>query len=66
MATVSKEPEFIRLLDASGSRVLDSVSTEYEDSFCLDSFGELATDAQDTEPQGKGLVGNIHDSPIES
>ncbi|KAI8809778.1 hypothetical protein BJ742DRAFT_852555 [Cladochytrium replicatum] len=31
----------IRLLDSGGEKVLDSVSAEYEDSFCLDTFGDL-------------------------
>ncbi|KAJ3129953.1 hypothetical protein HK098_007219 [Nowakowskiella sp. JEL0407] len=33
--------DLIRLLDSSGEKVLDSVLCEYEDSFCLESFGEL-------------------------
>ncbi|KAJ3373278.1 hypothetical protein GGF31_000711 [Allomyces arbusculus] len=37
----AREPEFIRLLDPSGATVLDSVAVDYEDSFCLDTFGEL-------------------------
>ncbi|KAI9220567.1 hypothetical protein BC828DRAFT_398077 [Blastocladiella britannica] len=35
------EPQIIRLFDMTGSKVIDSVATDYEDSFCLDSFGEL-------------------------
>ncbi|KNE68044.1 hypothetical protein AMAG_13215 [Allomyces macrogynus ATCC 38327] len=37
----AREPEFIRLLDPSGATILDSVAVDYEDSFCLDTFGEL-------------------------
>ncbi|KAI8834298.1 hypothetical protein BC829DRAFT_70821 [Chytridium lagenaria] len=37
----------------SGSRVLDSVSTEYEDSFCLESFGDLITYHAESEPKGE-------------
>ncbi len=46
------EPEIIRLLDASGATVLDSVSAEYEDSFCLESFGDLVRLAEDADPAG--------------
>ncbi|ORZ30760.1 hypothetical protein BCR44DRAFT_55719 [Catenaria anguillulae PL171] len=35
------DPKFIRLFDISGTKVIDSVSTDYEDSFCLDAFGDL-------------------------
>jgi hypothetical protein len=45
-------PKIIRLLDASGVSVLDSVSTEYEDSFCLESFGDLIKAAEEAEPAG--------------
>jgi hypothetical protein len=48
----SKTPEIIRLLDSSGSSVLDSVSTEYEDSFCLETFGDLIKSADSTDPKG--------------
>lgn len=44
----------IRLLDSTGINILDSVSTEYEDSFSLDSFQEsiehhFASDPKDTK-----------------
>ncbi|KAJ3415209.1 hypothetical protein HDV05_005349 [Chytridiales sp. JEL 0842] len=42
----------IRLLDSAGKKVLDSVSCDYEDSFSLDSFGELINMHQDAEPKG--------------
>jgi hypothetical protein len=36
----SEAVEVIRLLDSSG-KVIDSVAADYEDSFCLDTFGDL-------------------------
>ncbi|KAJ3214858.1 hypothetical protein HDU67_001123 [Dinochytrium kinnereticum] len=45
--------EAIRLLDSSGSRVLDSVSTEYEDSFCLEAFADLIEYHAESEPKGR-------------
>lgn len=42
----------IRLMDATGTVVLDSVATEYEDSFCLETFGELCGAAIEFEPRG--------------
>jgi hypothetical protein len=45
-------PAVIRLLDSTGKKVLDSVSCDYEDSFCLDSFGELIDLHKDVEPKG--------------
>jgi hypothetical protein len=36
-----KEFEFIRLLDKDGTTLIDSVSCDYEDSFCLEAFGDL-------------------------
>ncbi|KAL7748834.1 hypothetical protein RI367_005747 [Sorochytrium milnesiophthora] len=33
--------DFIRLLDSSEEKVMDSVATTYEDSFCLEEFGDL-------------------------
>jgi hypothetical protein len=45
-------PEVIRLMDATGKVVLDSLSSDYEDSFCLETFGDLiraAEDKQDSE-----------------
>ncbi|KAI9346914.1 hypothetical protein BDR26DRAFT_799832 [Obelidium mucronatum] len=44
--------EVIRLLDSKGERVLDSVSAEYEDSFCLETFGDLIAAHDDCEPKG--------------
>ncbi|KAI9188017.1 hypothetical protein H9P43_002408 [Blastocladiella emersonii ATCC 22665] len=35
------EPQFIRLFDTAGTKVIDSVSTDYEDSFSLEAFGDL-------------------------
>ena len=32
----------IQLFDNDGQKLLDSVSTEYEDSFSLETFGDLA------------------------
>lgn len=49
----SREPEIVRLMDAAGNVVLDSVSVEYEDSFCLESFGDLIRMAEQAEPKGK-------------
>lgn len=48
-APSTKEPEFIRLMDAFRTTVLDSVATEYEDSFCLESFGDLVKSATEAE-----------------
>lgn len=45
-------PEFIRLMDSTGTTVLDSVATEYEDSFCIESFGDLIQTAAQIEPAG--------------
>jgi hypothetical protein len=42
----------IRLMNSSGTAVMDSVSVEYEDSFCLDTFGELIEQHQNSEPKG--------------
>ncbi|TPX62746.1 hypothetical protein SpCBS45565_g06968 [Spizellomyces sp. 'palustris'] len=44
--------EVIRLLDSSGNNVLDSVSAEYEDSFSLETFGDLAKLHDELEPKG--------------
>ncbi|RKO88185.1 hypothetical protein BDK51DRAFT_34766 [Blyttiomyces helicus] len=43
----------IRLLDSSGTTVMDSISAEYEDSFCLDTFGELVKQHGEAEPRGQ-------------
>ncbi|KAJ3088081.1 hypothetical protein HK100_008159 [Physocladia obscura] len=44
--------QVIRLLDSEGLRVLDSLSAEYEDSFCLESFGDLIAAHEGADPQG--------------
>jgi hypothetical protein len=41
--------KFIRLFDASQTTVLDSISVEYEDSFCLETFGTLIEVAESTK-----------------
>lgn len=43
---------FIRLLDSTREAVLDSVSVEYEDSFCLETFGDLAQAAYEFQGEG--------------
>lgn len=45
--------EFVRLLDITGTTVLDSVSTSYEDSFGLETFGELIQEHMKADSQGK-------------
>ncbi|KAJ3242309.1 hypothetical protein HDU81_005061 [Chytriomyces hyalinus] len=42
----------INLLDSTGDCVLDSVSADYEDSFCLDTFADLIAAHENTEPKG--------------
>ncbi|KAI8833109.1 hypothetical protein BJ741DRAFT_612899 [Chytriomyces cf. hyalinus JEL632] len=42
----------ISLLDSIGDRILDSVSADYEDSFCLDTFAELIAAHDAAEPKG--------------
>jgi hypothetical protein len=42
----------IKLFDSTGNVLIDSVSAEYEDSFCLDSFGDLIAQHSETEPIG--------------
>jgi hypothetical protein len=32
----------IRLLDSTGTQLLDSISGDYEDSFCLETFEDLS------------------------
>jgi len=49
---MEKKEGVIRLLNSSGTAVMDSVSVEYEDSFCLDTFGELIEQHQSSEPKG--------------
>ncbi|KAI9094647.1 hypothetical protein DFS34DRAFT_628576 [Phlyctochytrium arcticum] len=44
--------DVIRLLDSGSKSVLDIISTEYEDSFCLDTFGELVQAHRETAPPG--------------
>ncbi|KAG5461957.1 MAG: hypothetical protein BJ554DRAFT_5772 [Olpidium bornovanus] len=45
--------DFINLLDSTGGKIVDSVSTEYEDSFSLESFGDLIKAYVEAEPKGK-------------
>ncbi|KAJ3183109.1 hypothetical protein HDU87_007531 [Geranomyces variabilis] len=45
-------PDVIRLFDSSGTTAVDSVSVDYEDSFCLDSFNELIQAHYTCEPNG--------------
>jgi hypothetical protein len=40
----------IRLLDSTGQELLDSISGDYEDSFCLESFEDLAKVYASSEP----------------
>ncbi|KAI8590862.1 hypothetical protein BDZ88DRAFT_505929 [Geranomyces variabilis] len=42
----------IRLMDSSGVSVLDSVATDYEDSFSLETFGDLIEAHRASEPVG--------------
>jgi len=49
---MEKKEGVIRLMNSSGTTVMDSVSVEYEDSFCLDTFGELIEQHQNSEPKG--------------
>ncbi|KAI8913536.1 hypothetical protein EDD86DRAFT_187730 [Gorgonomyces haynaldii] len=44
--------EIIRLLESDGETIMDSVSAEYEDSFCLDTFGDLAKSHAQADPKG--------------
>lgn len=41
----------IHLLDETGKILIDSISAEYEDSFCLESFGELTKTHANIEPK---------------
>lgn len=43
---------FIRLLDSKGEKILDSVAADYEDSFTLETFGDLSESHESTEPVG--------------
>lgn len=45
-----REVDIIRLLDCTGIMILDSVSTQYEDSFSLESFGDLVDMARESKP----------------
>ncbi|KAJ3033419.1 hypothetical protein HK097_004855, partial [Rhizophlyctis rosea] len=45
-------PSIIRLMDSSGTVVMDSVSAEYEDSFSLESFEDLVDMHYECEPKG--------------
>ncbi|KAJ3034292.1 hypothetical protein HDV00_005200 [Rhizophlyctis rosea] len=42
----------IRLLDSSGTVVMDSVSAEYEDSFSLETFEDLVEAHYESDPKG--------------
>lgn len=42
----------IRLLDSSGTKTLDSISCMYEDSFTIETFGDLIKSHQNVEPRG--------------
>lgn len=53
-----KLPEAIRLMDSTGLTLLDSVSCEYEDSFCLETFGDLVRAAAEVEPTSKSPLRN--------
>ena len=47
----------IRLLDANGTVVQDSISADYEDSFCLETFEDLCDSHFDAEPKNtKGFI----------
>jgi hypothetical protein len=47
----------IRLLDSSGQELLDSISGDYEDSFCLETFEDLAKSYANSEPKNtKGFI----------
>ncbi|KAL2918772.1 hypothetical protein HK105_201606 [Polyrhizophydium stewartii] len=45
--------DIIRLLDSAGENVIDSVACDYEDSFCLETFGDLCEMHRQAEPKGK-------------
>jgi hypothetical protein len=45
----------IRLLDSKGSDLLDCISGDYEDSFCLESFEDLARVYADAD-SSKGFI----------
>ncbi|KAJ3196567.1 hypothetical protein HK101_008479 [Irineochytrium annulatum] len=51
--------EVIRLLDSAGTRVLDSVSAEYEDSFSLEAFGDLVRSHADMEPRTAAIIARV-------
>jgi hypothetical protein len=47
----------IYLLDQPGKTLIDSISGEYEDSFCLESFQDLAKAYSEVEPiDSKSLI----------
>ncbi|KAI9204167.1 uncharacterized protein BJ171DRAFT_599350 [Polychytrium aggregatum] len=46
------EDEVIRLFDSNGTTLLDSIHADYEDSFCLEAFGDLARAHYESEPKG--------------
>jgi hypothetical protein len=45
----------IRLLDSKGSDLLDCISGDYEDSFCLESFEDLSRLYADADAN-KGFI----------
>ncbi|TPX61930.1 hypothetical protein PhCBS80983_g00877 [Powellomyces hirtus] len=42
----------IRLFDSSGTTIVDSIATDYEDSFSLETFGELIQAHYECDPVG--------------
>jgi hypothetical protein len=46
------EVEIINLIDTDGEILIDSVSGEYEDSFCLETFSDLARAHESSDPAG--------------
>ena len=43
----------IRLFDSSETNLIDSISTEYEDSFSLETFGDLCKQFEESDPKGE-------------
>ncbi len=44
-------PILVRLLDSTGTQLIDSVSGDYEDSFTLESFEDLCSHFASQEPE---------------
>lgn len=42
----------IQLYDHDGVTVIDSVSADYEDSFCLETFADMAQEYANSKPKG--------------